>query len=200
MSLETFRARVKALIHAEQSAEQSTEQNTEQSKCRVSCNEPKQNTLGMFSKKLREAFRRTLFYPITGEWSGQGLGSSWIISGKGKRASEWERKWERRQNGDLLRMNKGLKIVIDTFERYYHNAAVACNSPKYTCAFLFSKKMYYNYLPSSIVYCGLLVKNPVSQICNWGSIPHRVVFLYETVHVKIRFLFFFFLQFTSKEQ
>ena len=145
----------------------------------------------MFSKKLREAFRRTLFYPITGEWSGQGLGSSWIISGKGKRASEWERKWERRQNGDLLRMNKGLKIVIDTFERYYHNAAVACNSPKYTCAFLFSKKMYYNYLPSSIVYCGLLVKNPVSQICNWGSIPHRVVFYMKPYMSKSDFCSFF---------
>ena len=65
-----------ALIHARQYTEQYTEQNPEQRKRRVSCMEPKQNNLGMLSKKLCKTFRKALSYPITGEWSGQGLGQA----------------------------------------------------------------------------------------------------------------------------
>ena len=55
----------------------------------------------------------------------------------GERASEWEHEWEHRQNGDWLRRIKSVKIVKDTFERYYQTATLACNLQKNTCAFLF---------------------------------------------------------------
>ena len=43
------------------------------------------------------------------------------------------------------RRNTSMKIVIDTFERYYQNGTEACNSQKFTCAFSLFIKVYYNF-------------------------------------------------------
>ena len=47
---------------------------------------------------------------MTSEWSGLGLGQ------------DKKHEWEHRQHGDWMRRNKSMKMIIDTFERYYQRA------------------------------------------------------------------------------
>ena len=132
--------------------------------------QPIQNTLGMFSKTFCKTFRKTLLYPMTGEWSGQGLGQ------------DKKCKWECRQHGDWMRRNKIMKIVIDTFKRYYQNGTEALIHTKNACALFSLYKRNTGSTTFNLISTrrrGLVDRNFVITFSNWGSISQRLFLMWK---------------------